>query len=105
MPRGCALDEGRRVGYPTPAELGDLWEQCGLREVSTGELSVETRYESFDDRFAPFAAGAGHSGATFVALDEAKQRRVRADAHRLLGRPDGALTLRARAWWVCGRAA
>jgi SAM-dependent methyltransferase len=98
-----ALDEGRRVGYPTPAELGDLWAASGLRDVSTGELSVETTYLNFDDLFAPFAAGAGHSGATFLALDESKQRRVRAEAHRLLGRPDGALTLRARAWWVCGR--
>ena len=77
----------------------------GLRGVSTGEFSVETTYESFDDLFAPFAAGAGHSGATFLALDEAKQWRVRAETHRLLGRPDGALMLTARAWWVCGRVA
>jgi hypothetical protein len=99
-----ALDEGRRVGYPTPTDLGDLWEGCGLREVSTGELSVATSYESFEDLFAPFAAGAGHSGATFLALEEAKQQRLRAEAHRLLGRPDGPLTLTARAWWVRGRA-
>jgi len=98
-----ALDEGRRVGYRTPAELANLWESCGLREVSTGQLRVEADYESFDDLFAPFAAGAGHSGATFLALDDAKQRRLRAEAHRLLGRPEGALTLTGRAWWVCGR--
>jgi SAM-dependent methyltransferase len=103
--QAAALDEGRRVGYPTPTELGDLWEASGLRDVSTGELSVEASYLNFDDLFAPFAAGAGHSGATFLALDEAKQRRVRAEAHRLLGRPDGPLTLPARAWWVCGRLA
>jgi SAM-dependent methyltransferase len=100
-----ALDEGRRVGYPAAAELGELWEACGLRRVSTGDLSVEATYESFDDLFAPFAAGAGHSGATFVALDAARQRRVRAEAERLLGRPDGPLTLTARAWWACGRVA
>ena len=100
-----ALDEGRRVGYATPAELGELWDVCGLGEISTGELSVETSYESFDDLFAPFAAGAGHSGACFAALDEPGQHRLRAEAHRLLGRPHGALTLTARAWWVCGRAA
>jgi SAM-dependent methyltransferase len=98
-----ALDEGRRVGYRAPAELGKLWEACGLREVSTGQLRVRTNYESFDELFAPFAAGAGHSGACFLALDEDRQRRVRAEAHSLLGRPDGPLTLRARAWWVCGR--
>jgi ubiquinone/menaquinone biosynthesis C-methylase UbiE len=103
--RAGVLDEGRRIGYRAPAELADLWEACGLRDVSTGELTVEASYESFDDLFAPFAAGAGHSGATFVALEEAKRRRVRAEAHRLLGRPDGPLMLTARAWWACGRAA
>jgi SAM-dependent methyltransferase len=100
-----ALDEGRRIGYRAPAELADLWDACGLREVSTGQLRVETGYESFDDLFAPFAAGAGHSGACFAALDEPRQQRVRAEAHRLLGRPDGRLTVTARAWWVCGRVA
>jgi SAM-dependent methyltransferase len=100
-----ALDEGKRVGYPMPGDLGDLWDACGLIDIFTGELSVESSYESFDELFAPFAAGAGHSGATFLALDEAKQRRLRAETHRLLGRPDGPLTLTARAWWVCGRVA
>jgi hypothetical protein len=76
-----------------------------LRDVTAGELSVATSYVNFDDLFAPFAAGAGHSGATFQALDEPKQQRVRAEAHRLLGRPDDALTLTARAWWACGRVA
>ena len=99
-----ALDEGRRVGYPGADELAELWEACGLLEVSTGELSVEASYESFDDLFAPFEAGAGHSGATFQALDERRRQQVRAEAHRRLGRPDGPLTLTARAWWVRGRA-
>jgi SAM-dependent methyltransferase len=99
-----ALDEGRRVGYRTPAGLGELWEACGLCGVSTGELSVETSYESFDDLFAPFEAGAGHSGACFASLDERKQHSLRAEAHRLLDRPDGPLTLTARAWWARGRA-
>jgi hypothetical protein len=102
--RAVSLDEGRRIGYRAPSELADLWEAWGLHEVSTGQLSVKTNYEGFDDLFAPFAAGAGHSGASFLALDESKQRRLRAEAHRLLGRPDGPLTLRARAWWVRGRA-
>ena len=68
-----------------------------------GVVAACVSYGSFADLFAPFAAGAGHSGATFLALDEAKQRRLRAEAHRLLGRPAGGLTLTARAWWICGR--
>jgi SAM-dependent methyltransferase len=102
--QGGELDEGKRVGYPTRAGLGELWEACGLCGVSTGELSVVTTYESFDDLFAPFEAGSGHSGACFASLDERKQQSLRAEAHRLLGRPDGPLTLTARAWWAYGRA-
>ena len=97
-----ALDEGRRVGYPGAEELAELWEARGLRDVSTGEIGVEASYESFDDLFEPFAAGVGHSGALFSALDPQQQHRLRDEAYGLLGRPDGPLTLTARAWWVRG---
>ena len=81
-----------RVGDPAADELAELWEAHGLREVSTGELSVEASYESFDDLFEPLAAGAGHSGACFAVLDSQKQHRLRDEATGLLGRPPGPLT-------------
>lgn len=96
------LDDGQRVGYERPEELAELWEEHGLTEVSTGEILVHADYEDFDDFFRPFAAGAGHSGACFTALDEADQRRLRADVHRRLGGPAGPFSLSARAWWVRG---
>jgi SAM-dependent methyltransferase len=103
--RAGTLDEGQRVGYDRPDALADLWEACGLLEVSTGELRVDAAYEAFDELFRPFAAGTGHSGACFTALDGAGQRRVRTETKRLLGAPDGPFTLTARAWWVRGVAA
>ena len=100
--RAGALDEGQRVGYDRPEELEDLWRRCGLAEISTGEILVKADYESFDDLFQPFEAGAGHSGACFGSLDAADQRRLRAHAYGTLGEPEGPFTLTARAWWVRG---
>jgi SAM-dependent methyltransferase len=100
--RAGELDEGQRVGYPRPEELGELFEVGGLAQVSTGDLMVSADYESFDDLFRPFAAGVGHSGACFSALDDEAQARVRADARQRLNVEDGPFTLTARAWWARG---
>lgn len=100
--RAGELDDGRRVGYPSPDELGDLWLAHGLAEVSTGETLVHADYESFDDLFRPFAAGTGHSGARYTALGEADRERVRTDTHQRLGAPEASFGLTARAWWARG---
>ena len=97
-----ALSDAQRVGYTSAEELAQLWNGHGLTEVATSELSVQADYLDFDDLFRPFAAGAGHSGGCFTALDEASQEQVRADAHARLGSPEGPFTLTARAWLVRG---
>lgn len=102
--RAAAIDDGRRVGYEGPEELGALFEESGLADVSTGELLVDANYESFDDLWRPFAAGVGHSGACYASLDGAAQAALAADAHRRLGSPHGSFTLTARAWWARGTA-
>jgi hypothetical protein len=63
---------------------------------------VSADNESFDHLFRPFAAGVGHSGAYFSALDDEAQAPVRADARRRLNVEDGPFTLTARAWWARG---
>jgi SAM-dependent methyltransferase len=103
--RAGTIDAGRRVGYDRPEELGELWRECGLEEVAVGELLVHADYEGFEDLFAPFAAGVGHSGACFTSLGDDDRRRLREQAHRRLGSPDGPFTLTARAWWATGRTA
>ena len=100
--RALELDDAKRVGYENPEELADLWRAHGLAEISTGEILVHADYESLDDLFRPFAAGAGHSGACYTALDEPTQQELRADVHRRLGEPEGPFALTARAWWVRG---
>ena len=100
--RTAQLDEGRQVGYPSPDELERLWSVAGLANVRAGDVTVHARYEDLDDLMAPFAAGVGHSGACFSALDDARRRRLRNRVHERLGRADGPFTLTARAWWVRG---
>ena len=100
--RAGAIDDGRRVGYERQAELGTLFETCGLTGVTTGELLVDASYQSFDELFRPFAAGVGHSGACFTSIDKDQQVRLREGAHRRVGSPEGSFTLTARAWTASG---
>ena len=100
--RAGALDEGQRVGYDRPERLRALWERSGLADISTDEICGEAHYESFDELFRPFEAGAGHSGACFGSLDELGRRSLRNEAYKRLGEPQGRFTLKARAWCVRG---
>ena len=85
-------------------QLGALWRKAGLADVREQALTIEQRFTSFDDYWAPFLKGVGPAGAYVVSLSE--ERRSALDARlraRLLGgRPDGAFTLNARAWCVRG---
>jgi SAM-dependent methyltransferase len=103
--RAGAIDDGRRVGYPSPDELGQLWRSRGLGDVETGELCVTADYASFDDLFEPFTAATGHSGACYASLGRTGQRALRDQTRHRLGDPDGAFTLTARAWWARGNVA
>lgn len=98
-----AFDEGRRIGFRSADELAGAWCEAGLRPVVTGELEVQADYEGFDDLFRPFTAGSGNSGSVCRSLDPAGRERLRAGAFENLGRPAGAFTLTAHAWWVRGR--
>lgn len=100
--RAGEIDDGRRVGYQRPDELGALFEECGLADVATGELLVGADYENFDELWRPFTAGVGYSGSCCASLDVAGQAGLRADLHRRLGSPIGPFRLTARAWWARG---
>jgi SAM-dependent methyltransferase len=100
-----SIDDGRRVGYERPDELGQLWQARGLAGVETGELWVTADYASFEDLFEPFTAGTGHSGACYASLDRNGRRALREQTCHRLGDPDGAFTLEARAWWARGSVA
>lgn len=100
--RAGAIDDGRRIGYERPDDLGELWQSRGLVDVATGAFWVRADYASFDDLFEPFTAGTGHSGACYMSLDHTGQRALRDETRQRLGDPDASFTLTARAWWARG---
>jgi SAM-dependent methyltransferase len=95
-------NENAQVGLADVGVLRDWWAVAGLRDVVLGDLEVSADYEGFDDLWAPFEAGVGYSGRTYLSLDPEQRAAVRADAHRRLGSPDGAFRLTARARTVRG---
>jgi SAM-dependent methyltransferase len=95
-------DEGRVMGYCSPAELEGLWSEAGLSEVTSGELQTSARYESFDSLWAPLEVGVGPSGAYAASLDDSRRTAVRDELRTMLGDPASPFTLNARAWYVRG---
>ena len=97
------VDERARVGLADPGLLIEWWEQAKLAAVEVGDFRVSATYEDFDDLWAPFAAGVGHSGSLFVGLDPEQQGALRADAHRRLDSPMGRFELTALVRAVRGK--
>jgi SAM-dependent methyltransferase len=80
-----------------------LWSGTGLADGEIAALEVESRYEDFDELWGSFLLGAGPAGQHAAGLDAEMSEAVRAEYHRLLGEPQGAFTLEARAWAARGR--
>jgi ubiquinone/menaquinone biosynthesis C-methylase UbiE len=83
-----------------PSEMRQAFIAQGLVNVVETSLLIRMDYESFDDFWAPIAAGEGPLGKYVAALD--KPRRTKADqavrAAYLAGEPDGRRSYAAVAW-------
>jgi SAM-dependent methyltransferase len=95
----------RHMKLSREGDLGTLWRKAGLTDVQERGLTIEQRYASFGDYWEPFLKGAGPGGAYVVSLNDERRRQLQARLQkRLFGhRPDGAFTLKARAWCVRGK--
>ena len=85
-------------------ELAALWCQHGMLDVVEEELTIETRFTSFADYWAPFLEKQGPAGAYVAALSERERHQLEGRLRkRLLGEgSDRAFVLHARAWAVRG---
>lgn len=85
-------------------QLGALWRKAGLADVHEQALTLEQRFTSFDDYWAPFLEGVGPAGAYAVSLAEERRGALEARLRARLpgGRRGGAFALEARAWCVRG---
>ena len=102
-PAATPKDE-RNMPFCRRGQLAALWRELDLRDVVEEPLTIETRFASFDDFWAPFLEKQGPAGAYTTSLPaadrEALKRRLR---RRLLGdAPDKAIVMSARAWAVRG---
>ena len=57
-----APDEATTLRFGRDGEIGTLFTEIGLHDVTSGALEVETTYAGFDDFWAGFLSGAGPGG-------------------------------------------
>jgi SAM-dependent methyltransferase len=96
------VDTQAQVGLANLGVLVEWWGQAGLRSIELGDFTVSAAYRDFDDLWAPFASGVGHSGSLYMSLDPETQASMRRDAWRRLGSPRESFELAARVRWVRG---
>lgn len=102
-PSAAERDEGARFPLCRPDPLRRLFENVGLKGVEVRSLEIPTRFQNFDDYWAPFEGGQGPAPGYVVALNDEERARLRTTlASRLPHAADGTLPLIARAWGVRG---
>jgi SAM-dependent methyltransferase len=94
-----ALDPTR----PTPEQLTTYRTRESIQElvgdgVELELLEVDAGYAGFDELWDSVLDGAGPAGQWAKSLDGEQRDRAREELHRQVGEPNGAFTLRGRAW-------
>jgi SAM-dependent methyltransferase len=102
-PAAAAFDE-RHMPLCRHSELSALWLSQGMLAVGERPITIDQRFDSFDDYWQPFEGGQGPAGAYVASLAPDARASVRARVRdRLLGDDaDGPFALQARAWAVKG---
>lgn len=95
--------EARRFPLCRSGPLRELWTGAGLTGVGLESIEVRTRFEDFDDFWAPFLGGQGPA----PRVRGNPRRRAPAALRDLLRErlpvaPDGSIVLSAGAWAVRG---
>jgi SAM-dependent methyltransferase len=100
------LDEAVRFPLANPDGLTRLFDEAGLRDVSTTALDVPTRFADFDAFWSPFLGAQGSAPSYLASLDSDAQTRLREELReRVPASADGSIDLIARAWAVRGTGA
>jgi SAM-dependent methyltransferase len=100
-PEAAHMDQGVRFPLCHPQALAELFASAGLRRVEVTAVDIATPFASFEDYWHPFLGGQGPAPAYAMALDENGRARLRDRIRELMPvRPDGSISLAARAWAV-----
>ncbi len=102
-PAARELDEGLRFPICNRDALCALFKDAGLQQVAAKNFDVPTRFENFDDYWAPFLGGQGPAPGYAMGLGSAKRNALRDSLEKLLpAADDGSISLIARALAVKG---
>jgi SAM-dependent methyltransferase len=93
------VDESRLAGA-RHGHLGELFEQAGLRDVETTEVSATLQHATFAEWWEPYTAGVGPAGAYVARLDPPARDRLRDRCRELL--PEPPFTIESVAWAARG---
>jgi hypothetical protein len=78
-----------------------LWQEAGLHQVRTCQITVQRTFDSFDDYWNS-AESSNTLRPMFEAMDANRRELLKANVRRRLRAGDGPLTVSARANAVCG---
>lgn len=95
--------EGLRFPSCKPEPLTELFKSAGLTGVEVRAIDATTHFRDFDDYWLPFLGGQGPAPGYAMSLTEERRTALRERIRsRLHERPDGSISLIARAWAVRG---
>lgn len=98
-PAARRYDEGQRFPICSPAALGAAFREAGFPQAEVEALEVATPFLDFDDYWQPFVGGPGPAPGYLSSLPPRSQHALaRRLAATLPRRPDGSISLTARAW-------
>lgn len=98
-PHAAELDEGVRFSLCRPESLEKLFAGAGLDGVEVEPIDIATPFADFDDYWEPFLGGQGSAPTYAMSLGEPARTRLRNRIReRIPTRPDGSISLTARAW-------
>ncbi|AMO21714.1 class I SAM-dependent methyltransferase [Ramlibacter solisilvae] len=102
-PAAAPLHEGHRFPLCNPAALREAFERAGFTQVNTAPLDVTAVFAGFDDYWRPFLGGQGPAPAYAMSLPDERRAALRAALQaRVPSKPDGSISLTARAWAIRG---
>jgi ubiquinone/menaquinone biosynthesis C-methylase UbiE len=101
MKLGVAPNMPPSVGASTIEASAALWREAGLEQVRTCQITVQRRFESFDDYWNS-AESSNTVRPMFKALNADDREVLKGNVRRRLQAGDGTLTVGARANAVCG---
>ena len=79
----------------------ELWKEAGLQQVRTCQITVQRRFDSFEDHWNS-AANSNTLRPMFEAMSADRRQLLKTNVRQRLQTGDGPLTLSARANAVCG---